>query len=438
MNWAKKLSRNVTAVFVVIIVLVSMFAFSLIDNLRAFADPSLSLSISANQGDQLVRRSGTGTAGGPALPTFVAGATVMLDDDFDRAESSEVGEGWVEVEGKGASVAIADHRLLFADTSDVVNRPLARRSFTEVSTGTLQWDFDFDWTRTGDESIYRVLMQLGDGGEMDDDSQDDGVGVNLVWSVIDGEHQTLGYGDGGDTSALTVLSGPAHISVVADLDTHTYSVWVDGALVKSGIPFDAEVPLNTVRYFTDQLNEDKFSGRTFDNVVIISESGGNNPPLADAGPDQGVGVGATVNLDGAGSTDADSDTLSYSWTLLTRPASSTASLTGADTASPSFVADLAGIYEVELVVSDGTDFSAPDMVSIAAGVTILLRDSFDRAESSEVGEGWVEVERKGASVAIAGHRLFFADTPDVVNRPLARRSFTEVSTGTLQWDYDFD
>jgi hypothetical protein len=84
-------------------------------------------------------------------------------------------------------------------------------------------------------------------------------------------------------------------------------------------------------------------------------------PVADAGPDQnGVLKGTTVNLDGSGSTDA----LTYAWTLPTSPVGSSASLSGANTVSPSFVADEAGTYVAELIVNDGTTDSAPDTVTI--------------------------------------------------------------------------
>jgi hypothetical protein len=267
-------------------------------------------------------------------------------------------------------------------------------------------DFDFDWTRTGDESIYRVLMQLGDGHEFKHDSQDAGAGVNLVWSVIDGEHQSLGYGDGGSITPLHKLSGPAHISVTADLNDHTYSVSVDGHLVERGIPFDNSVPLNTVRFLTDQLNEKMFSGRTFDNVLITGESGGNHPPFAEAGRNRNVRVGATVTLDGSASSDADGDDLTFSWTLVHRPGESTATLTDADSATPSFTADRPGTYQAELLVNDGTDLSDPDTVTINVA---------DLPENSppEANAGSDRDVRVGVTVTLDGSASSDADGDDL-------------------------
>jgi len=89
------------------------------------------------------------------------------------------------------------------------------------------------------------------------------------------------------------------------------------------------------------------------------------PPTALAGLDQNVRVGQTVHFDGSGSFDdnTESTALDYSWSIISRPSGSTATLTGADTATPSFVVDVAGTYDVQLVVTDEAGLSStPDHV----------------------------------------------------------------------------
>ncbi len=103
-------------------------------------------------------------------------------------------------------------------------------------------------------------------------------------------------------------------------------------------------------------------------AVGISASVANAPPVADAGPAQSVLRGAVVTLDGARSSDANGDPLTFAWTLTTRPAGSAAVLTAPTSAAPRFTADVAGSYVASLKVNDGQADSAPATVSISASV----------------------------------------------------------------------
>jgi len=89
-------------------------------------------------------------------------------------------------------------------------------------------------------------------------------------------------------------------------------------------------------------------------------------PVANAGVDQTVFVGAVVTVDGGASSDANGDMLTYKWILTTRPAGSRASLSTLTAVRPTFDADVAGIYVLTLVVNDGRSDSLPDSVSITA------------------------------------------------------------------------
>ncbi|HET8891811.1 MAG TPA: PKD domain-containing protein [Candidatus Angelobacter sp.] len=98
-------------------------------------------------------------------------------------------------------------------------------------------------------------------------------------------------------------------------------------------------------------------------TVTISTK--NSPPVANAGPDQTITTGAMVQLDGSRSTDVDGDALTYSWSFVSVPAGSTATLSNSHIVNPTFVADKKGSYTVQLVVNDGTFNSAPSQVSIS-------------------------------------------------------------------------
>ena len=68
-------------------------------------------------------------------------------------------------------------------------------------------------------------------------------------------------------------------------------------------------------------------------------------PLADAGADQIVTVGAPVILDGSGSSDVDGDILTYDWSITATPAGSAAALTGATSVDPQFTPTSPGITQ---------------------------------------------------------------------------------------------
>ena len=68
--------------------------------------------------------------------------------------------------------------------------------------------------------------------------------------------------------------------------------------------------------------------------------------------EQVVVVGAPVTLSGSASTDPNGDTLTYQWSLTTRPNLSAAALTNPNTVGPTFTPDLAGFYVATLTVND--------------------------------------------------------------------------------------
>ena len=111
------------------------------------------------------------------------------------------------------------------------------------------------------------------------------------------------------------------------------------------------------------VNDGKVDSTTVATTVTVSSA--NVAPVANAGTNQNVVLG-NVTLDGSASSDANGDTLTYSWTLLNKPSTSTAVLSSATSAKPTFTADRAGIYVFGLVVNDGKLSSAPVTVSITA------------------------------------------------------------------------
>jgi hypothetical protein len=93
------------------------------------------------------------------------------------------------------------------------------------------------------------------------------------------------------------------------------------------------------------------------------DTGANKAPTANAGPDQTVSEGATVTLDGSGSSDPNGDMLTYTWALVshTGPAVTLSSTTAVN---PAFGTTDNGSYTFSLTVSDGKGGMASDQVVI--------------------------------------------------------------------------
>ena len=92
----------------------------------------------------------------------------------------------------------------------------------------------------------------------------------------------------------------------------------------------------------------------------------NSPPAAQAGPDRDVFVYDTVTLDGSGSMDVDEDPLNFSWSFVAIPPGSTTALSDSSVVNPTFIPDVAGTYEIQLIVNDGEYNSLSDQVVITA------------------------------------------------------------------------
>lgn len=132
-------------------------------------------------------------------------------------------------------------------------------------------------------------------------------------------------------------------------------------------------------------------------VVLLSLSGcggaGDSPlaqntnqkPVAVAGPDFISAINTLATLDGTQSTDLEKDTLSYAWTLTSKPDGSLAALSFANTARPTFTPDLAGAYRLRLVVSDAQT-SDPVELQVTAVKPALSLSAVMGSES--IPEDW--------------------------------------------------
>jgi hypothetical protein len=178
-----------------------------------------------------------------------------------------------------------------------------------------------------------------------------------------GEDQTV------TTGTLVTLDGSESFDANSDALTFLWTVVSipDG----SGAALSSNTSVKTT-FITDlegdYIFEVKVSDGEYHDVesTVVTVSNDNLAPIADAGQDQNIFAGGTVTLDGSESFDPnESDTLSFVWSMVSRPSGSAATLSDNVGIKPTFVTDEAGDYVINLVVSDGS-LSAKDSIIITA------------------------------------------------------------------------
>jgi hypothetical protein len=146
------------------------------------------------------------------------------------------------------------------------------------------------------------------------------------------------------------------------------------------------------------------SSRSLDNVYedrLVVVAGTNQLPIANGGADHVVNTGAVAIMDGSASSDPEQATLTYSWTLIKQPAASTAALSSLDTESTQLTPDRDGDYLVRLLVNDGTNDSAPDIVRVSAssfsgGASLALLTSLPYAPPAPELPTWIQIDTDGS------------------------------------------
>lgn len=101
----------------------------------------------------------------------------------------------------------------------------------------------------------------------------------------------------------------------------------------------------------------------------------NTSPIADAGVNQSTATNKPVTLDASKSSDTDQDSLTYKWSISTKPDTSNPTLLDSTTLNPVFTPDIDGTYSISLIVNDGTIDSNVDSITIIATNSIPLADA---------------------------------------------------------------
>jgi hypothetical protein len=235
-----------------------------------------------------------------------------------------------------------------------------------------------------DEADHTFNVQLGDctqchpggsfatlgGSPGSNKTAIDTLSAELLTEIQDYATNTIGTPIVYDPQSHPYFFADANNNGTVDADETGYSAF-DATLLPAAYNYQVaqKEPCGYIHNgaYIKQLLFDAIVALGGDPTVSVPGRDGAQPPpgapTANAGADQtDVALNTVVNLDASASTDPQNDALTFSWQLQA-PTGSAAALTGADTATPTFTPDVAGVYTATVTVSDGAN-TATDSVTI--------------------------------------------------------------------------
>lgn len=181
-----------------------------------------------------------------------------------------------------------------------------------------------------------------------------------------------------------------------------------------------EVENGKVKILTFELTVTDPYGETDTDLVKVTVMPRNQPPTADAGPDQVIDKGDEVTLDGSG-TDPDGDALSYHWSQIDGPI---IELDDANSQTPTFgtseVTRSTGVFRFQLTVFDGFGGMARD--------TMIVKMNAGQAKLVTAAAGPDQIVDEGDNVQLDGVCTDELDRPLTYSWTQTLGPFVELSS----------
>jgi hypothetical protein len=176
---------------------------------------------------------------------------------------------------------------------------------------------------------------------------------------------------------------------------------------------------------TFQLTVTDSSGSSDTDTTAVNLRGDNDPPIAEAGPNQNVNEGIMVTLNGSNSYDPDlGDSIAYNWEQT--GGSPTVTLTGANTAQASFTAPNVGLVGAsltfKLTVSDSGGLKDTD--------TAIVNVSFVNSPPVAVANPPTQTVEEGILVILNGSNSYDPDAGDSISYQWEQTSGSPIVTLT--------
>ena len=291
---------------------------------------SNSITITANQAGNSSPLVNAGTNLSVALGSGVTLAGAASDPDGDALTTA-----WSFTSTPaGSTVSLANPGQLNATfTPDVVG------TYTVVLTA-------FDGTDQTSNSVSITVTQASNTPPLANAganfNAEVGTGVTLAGSASDPDGDTLSYA----WSFVSIPAGSAtNLTNTGQLNAG-FTPDLVGAYIIELVASDGVI-------------------QTSDTITITAALG-NIAPVATIAVPQVATPGNTVQANGSGSSDGNNDTLTFQWAFISRPSGSSAFFDNANSAQPTFTADLSGEYIIQLVVNDGSLYSDPITATVTA------------------------------------------------------------------------
>jgi hypothetical protein len=174
----------------------------------------------------------------------------------------------------------------------------------------------------------------------------------------------------GLTGTTFTLDGTASADVDGDALSYAWSVVSQPAgedvSISDAAAASPEVTLTAVGEYRFALTVDDGDASSAPAEVMITVATGNVAPIANAGHDQAVNTGADVVLSAQNSMDNDGDTITFTWRIISQPASSAVTLNDPTAVNQAFTVTHDGVYQLGLIANDGALDSAEDSVEVVA------------------------------------------------------------------------
>jgi len=206
--------------------------------------------------------------------------------------------------------------------------------------------------------------------------------------------------------------------------------------VVSGLEQDQMYYFAVTAYDTENLESD------FSNEVMATIWSENQPPTADAGPNQDVDEGVVVTLDASNSIDPDNDPLSYTWTQVW---GSPVTLDDPTAMQPTFISPAVGFegetFTFQLTVTDSGGLESTD--ECAVRINYVTSDSdltgfwIDLSSYCRGSRYWIlgtlRVENLGSEKAKRSILRFYQSNDDAFDETDIQIGETRVSLEPGEW-----